>query len=535
MSDPNRHGATPLGGRAKRISLAKQWAGYVALERICPACGHANVERNHFCARCAADISQTEPTAASSELAGKELLRYRLASEERAARRARVQYAQGGTGLILVGAIFLLIGSWITTDVAWQLAVWSFGLILAIAGIWRVRTDPVALRNWGAILASALVFLIALFVNNSLANDASLPPPTPTSEPTLAAVATPAPASIADVPVFRGASDRTGIQPGPAPRTQPTLAWRFDTGGEIDGSPVIGGGRLFVTSKSGDLHALDASTGTHLWTFPLSDYVVRSTPAYADGVVYVGAGFSFFAIDAASGTERWRFAMGYAGQSAPLILDSAIIVASQEGWLYNLDPATGKAHWRVATEGFPFGAVTSDGSHVFVATDAGIVNAVSVENGRQFWRRQIDDAFFTSPVIADGLVIAVGRNAGTYAIDIATGRQVWSISSMGMQSVAVADRIVYHVANNGTLTALNLSDGASLWTVASGRAAASDPIVVDDLVIFGSGPNLTTVDRATGTIVWTFLAGDTITASPIVTGNAIFFGSTDGFLTRLSG
>jgi hypothetical protein len=283
--DPNRHGDTPLGGRVKRdrrIAIARQWSGYVAMSRICPDCGEENVERNIFCSRCGQPISQVVPQVATSDSAGRELLRYRLASEQRALSRSRVHVPQGGTGMIILGSLLLAIGSWISSDFAWQSGIWLVGISLALTGLWKVRTDPTALRNWGIILSVFTVGLLALFVRNSVAiSNEPQPDLIPTASATeIALVATPAGGfENSAVPVYRGDTQHTGVQPGPNPDGAPTLAWRFDTGGEIYSSPVIADSRLFVASKSGNLFALDALTGAELWRFQLSDYVVRSTPA----------------------------------------------------------------------------------------------------------------------------------------------------------------------------------------------------------------------------------------------------------------
>jgi hypothetical protein len=348
--------------------------------RTCPSCQEENVERNIFCARCGEPISQVAPQPANKDSAGRELLRYRLASEQRALQRNRVQIPQGGTGMIILGAMLLTIGSWISADFIWQSSIWLVGMSIAVFGLLKLRTDATALRNWGIILSVFAVGLLALFVNNSVADSSrDEPTPTPNTE-VVGAVesgATPSVGFAGSVPMYRGDQAHTGLQPGPNPIGAPTLAWRFDTGGEVYSSPVIAESRLFVASKSGYLFALDAMTGNELWRFQLSDYVVRSTPAVDNGVVYIGAGFNLFAIDAATGAEIWRFPMRYAGQSSPAVTGDAVLVTSQEGWIYRIDRESGEMTWRLNTEGLPFGSIATNGSIAVTATDAGIVNAAN--------------------------------------------------------------------------------------------------------------------------------------------------------------
>ena len=62
-------------------------------------------------------------------------------------------------------------------------------------------------------------------------------------------------ADLAPVPMAGGDARHTGQQPGPAPATNPRLAWRFDAGSEIYGSPALSAGRVFLTTKAGELVA----------------------------------------------------------------------------------------------------------------------------------------------------------------------------------------------------------------------------------------------------------------------------------------
>lgn len=64
------------------------------------------------------------------------------------------------------------------------------------------------------------------------------------------------------------------------------LAWTFATKGRVDGSPVIAGKRVLITSFDGFLYVLDTARGTELTRIDLGGSSV-STPAVADGSVIV--------------------------------------------------------------------------------------------------------------------------------------------------------------------------------------------------------------------------------------------------------
>ena len=66
------------------------------------------------------------------------------------------------------------------------------------------------------------------------------------------------------------------------------LKWSYATGYLVDSSPAVANGVVYVGSNDGNLYALNASTGAKLWSYP-TGAAVASSPAVANGVVYVGS------------------------------------------------------------------------------------------------------------------------------------------------------------------------------------------------------------------------------------------------------
>ena len=99
-------------------------------------------------------------------------------------------------------------------------------------------------------------------------------------------------------------------------------------------SPAIANGIVYVGSGDQHVYALDAATGALRWSFATGD-VVHASPAIADGVVYVGSwDRNVYALDAATGRERWKYTTGndtvqnrmnslHSGAWAPVTADRA--------------------------------------------------------------------------------------------------------------------------------------------------------------------------------------------------------------------
>ncbi len=130
---------------------------------------------------------------------------------------------------------------------------------------------------------------------------------------------------------------------GVAPKTCNPL-WSVTTGGEVDASPAVADGVVYVGSRDDKLYALDAATGTVLWTATTGGDVT-SSPTVANGVVYVGSDDGdIYAFDATgttgcSGTPKvctplWSDSTGDAVGSSPVVVNGTLYVSSTDGTLY---------------------------------------------------------------------------------------------------------------------------------------------------------------------------------------------------------
>src|SRR6266542_1544925 len=99
----------------------------------------------------------------------------------------------------------------------------------------------------------------------------------------------------------------------------------------IVASPAVENGRVFVGSRDDHkLYAFDAVTGNTLWTATTSDWV-QSSPAVANGVVYIGNNSGdLYAFNAETGSPVWQTAVspGFDLGSSPTVANGVVYVAS---------------------------------------------------------------------------------------------------------------------------------------------------------------------------------------------------------------
>jgi outer membrane protein assembly factor BamB len=113
----------------------------------------------------------------------------------------------------------------------------------------------------------------------------------------------------------------------------------------LQSSPVVADGSIFIGSADSKVYALQADTGTLIWSFR-TGAKVRATPTVVDGVLYVGSwDTSMYALDAHSGALRWQTPIGGQIQTTALVHGNLVYAASRKASVVALEAATGELVW----------------------------------------------------------------------------------------------------------------------------------------------------------------------------------------------
>jgi alcohol dehydrogenase (cytochrome c) len=160
------------------------------------------------------------------------------------------------------------------------------------------------------------------------------------------------------------------ITPDNVQRLRPVWVYQTRGAGELETTPLVVDGVMYLTEPPSTVVALDVETGRPLWTWsrPMpSDLRTLGFPRTNRGIavlgdsVYVGTlDDHLVSLDAASGAVRWDVAvadnkLGYCITAAPLALEGKVLVgvaggeAGIRGFLDAYDAATGERIWRFWT------------------------------------------------------------------------------------------------------------------------------------------------------------------------------------------
>lgn len=142
------------------------------------------------------------------------------------------------------------------------------------------------------------------------------------------------------------------------------VVWIYDTGSDVDSSPAVANGVLYIGNGDGNIDALNTANGGLLWSYHV-DGSVWSSPAVAYGMVYIGAeDYYVHALDANTGTEMWNFNAGFYVEASPAVANGVVYAVARGIALYALDAKTGAALWN--NENYAYSSPIVVNGRVFV-------------------------------------------------------------------------------------------------------------------------------------------------------------------------
>jgi outer membrane protein assembly factor BamB len=317
------------------------------------------------------------------------------------------------------------------------------------------------------------------------------------------------------------------------------VRWKTPVPGSGWSSPVVSGGRIWVTtavaeSRAVSLRALafDMATGRELVNIevfrvdrpgPINPKNSRASPTpILDGNrVYVHFGADGTAAITTAGEILWRTRLAYDSQhgsgGSPALYGDLLIVNCDgnggEAFVAALDTRTGKIRWKTsrrlpADQAYSTPLVIRVGERdEVVSVGAFRAAAYDAGTGKELWRVEYGDGFSNvpRPVFGRGLVY------------IATGFQQPSL--LAVRADGTGDVTRTHV----------------VWTLRRAAPHTPSPLLVDnELYVISDMGIASCVDAATGVVRWQQRLGGNHSASPVYADGRIYFLSEEGVATVIA-
>ena len=239
--------------------------------------------------------------------------------------------------------------------------------------------------------------------------------------------------------------------------------------------------------KAAGFHTSDGKEG---WVVRIPGNRPIATPAYADGLLFVGGGYGsheFYAFKAKTGEVAWKMTTSDDGPTAAVVEGGYVAFNTESCTVIVVDEKTGKVIWQEWLGDPLMSQPAISNGRLFIVYPAG--------QGSHKQQPQ------TTHVVQNG-----ERDYMLLAVDLKTGHHLWEQgipTDVISAPVAKGDN-VYITCFDGTSIAFDVSQGKVLWKKKG--SATSAPIAVGDQIILtkkeqhgqGQYEGLARVDAAKG-------------------------------------
>src|SRR5262245_2934108 len=249
---------------------------------------------------------------------------------------------------------------------------------------------------------------------------------------------------------------QAGAAPTPAPEASaPAPGINLDEAAALE-LPAVGDDLKPVSFKTAD--------GREGWIVRMPGNRPAATPAYADGLIFVGGGYGsheFYAFRVDTGELAWQIRTSDDGPTAAVVEDGLVAFNTESCTIEVVEAATGKTVWRgwlgeplmsqpAIADGkgymaYPRGGA-GPGQEVTQAPNGpggapnaqaalqaeGVVAPTShkllcadLRTGKHLWEQRISGDAIVAPVIDDGQVLLTCFDGTSFCLDAGTGAVLW--------------------------------------------------------------------------------------------------------------
>jgi outer membrane protein assembly factor BamB len=207
-----------------------------------------------------------------------------------------------------------------------------------------------------------------------------------------------------------------------------------------------------------DLTAVSFKTpdGKQGWVMRIPGSRPIATPAYADGMIFVGGGYGsheFYAIDAETGRVIWQMRTNDDGPTAAVVEDGFVAFNTESCTVIVAEAKTGKVIWQEWLGDPLMSQPAIYKGRLYIAYPAGQRGAqtdssnlgpghrmlcADLRTGRHLWERKITADVISAPVISGDQLLFTCFDGTSFCLDASTGAVVWQKQNSGTSAPLVA-------------------------------------------------------------------------------------------------
>ena len=165
-----------------------------------------------------------------------------------------------------------------------------------------------------------------------------------------------------------------------------------------------------------------------------------------------------------------------------------------------------KEVWRHQEQSNIVAGFAREGDVAYYTTASGTVNAIRIQDGSKIWSQSFQGKIFSTPAVAEGLLVFGCTDHKIYALDADSGEIRWKVEAEKsvLGSPVIFDGKVFIGASDGRFRALNLADGSPVWTFdgVEGFVECRPWVDAEQVVFGGWAGKLYSLDTQSGELQW---------------------------------
>ncbi len=338
------------------------------------------------------------------------------------------------------------------------------------------------------------------------------------------------------------------------------VAWQFHAGAGVNNQMTVTDTSVYFGANDGVIYCLDKQTGALQWQTQTEieshSFKLFSKPQFNNNHVYIGSATRhLYCLNAETGDMLWSFETDDWIRAEPYITDNHIVIATLGGTVYCLT-SDGQEVWKAQIGTHPIYAdLVGEGERVLVTGSDLRVFCVDVTTGGILWtiylldqaiwhgcQYQADELacggwFQSKPTASDGRVYIGTPSRFVFALDYATGSEIWRYEVGGAVSAAPAidnGRVYFGQKGEEFFYCLDAQTGDMIWKQMVGWVWSSANVADGGVFIPGSDGYVSCLEADTGHIRWRYRTGSSTAPEPPIDKDMVFFGSWDHYVYALN-
>ncbi len=248
------------------------------------------------------------------------------------------------------------------------------------------------------------------------------------------------------------------------------IVWRKAVGTPIRSSPTVAAGRMVFVTSGNQIFCLSTADGSELWNSQgvgeQAAVIASTSPAISDDTVVVPlTSGDITALNLSSGAPLWTDSLASRDTTSslanlndisarPVIDNGQVFAVSHSGGFAAFDVASGQRQWQKELSGIHTPWVSGD--YVFLIAGRNKLVAVARKSGGVRWIRELPAGNWSGPVMGGGRLIAASSEGALALLSPQTGDLLNSISlgSKVYIDPIIASGTLYILGDDGDIIAL---------------------------------------------------------------------------------